>query len=226
MRALLEKLLAPVISFLIANFLRLSFATTRWRASGAQEMYDLVERGAPVIIVCWHQRLMYAPVSWDRNRGEACTLRSMSQAGRISGGVQRRLGFISIAMDEDQPNFNASRKIAKLMKSGVSLGITADGPEGPPRVLKTAVLEWARLTGAPIFMFSFSTKSHWNWKTWDRLMFPLPFTKGVLVHEKWDGQVSRKLTDEQMETLRQKLEEDLNNLTARTDQLVDKEDLF
>lgn len=219
-RALLEKILAPVIAFFIASYLRLAFKTTSWTTSGAQEMYDIVEQGKPVIIVCWHQRLMYAPVSWDRSKGTACTLRSTSQAGRISGGVQRRLGFLSVAMADEDSNFSSSRQVAKLMRQGVTLGITADGPEGPNRILNSAVLEWSRLSGAPIFMFSFATKGQWLWNTWDKLMFPKPFTKGVLVHKRWDHAVPRKVTPEELETLRRQLEDDLNALTAETDKTI------
>ena len=212
--------LVTVIAWLIAKYLRFCWRTTRWDREGRKAVEKAVAENDSVIIVCWHQRLMYAPVSWDHKLGRACTLRAVSHAGRISGAVQKQLGLISVPMFDDQSNMAASRKIAKLMRDGVTLGITADGPEGPDRQLKSATLEWARLTQKPVFLFAFATQKHSKWNTWDKLMFPKPFNKGVLIHRQWDKTVPRKPSKEEMEALRQTLENDLNALTDDVDRRV------
>lgn len=209
------------LTWAIARYLKFCFSTTRWHKEGLDEMHATLSSGQPVIIVCWHQRLIFAPVSWDHSKGKACTLRAISHSGRVSGGVQERLGLISIPMQDGASNLNASRKIARMMKEGISLGITADGPEGPPQELKTAVLEWARLTRAPIFMFSFSVKKFSHWDTWDKMVFPKPFNQGVLLFRKWEGVVPRKPNPTEMEELRKRLEGDLDALTEQSDQKRD-----
>lgn len=128
--------------------------------------------------------------------------------------------MIPVKMHDEASNLSGSRKIAKLMKDGVSLGITADGPEGPNRVFNGAGLEWARLTGKPIYLFAFSTRGHWLWNSWDKLMFPRPFTRGVMIYERWDKSVPRKPKGDEMETLRKALEQDLDALTAQADAVV------
>lgn len=215
-----SKALLNSVTWIIAAYLKFTLRTTKWKKDGFEELHDCLNSGEPVIIICWHQRLIYAPLSWDHSKGQVATLRSASRAGVVSGGVQERLGMIPIEMHDDATNLSGSRKVAKLMKDGVSLGITADGPEGPAKVFNGAGLEWARLAGKPIFLFAFSTKGHSIWNTWDSLMFPKPFTKGVMLYERWEGIVPRKPDDGEMEALRLKLERDLNAITDRADEMV------
>jgi len=78
--------------------------------------------------------------------------------------------------------------------------VAADGPRGPARALKTVPLEWARATGKPIVLVTFSVKRFWTWGTWDALMFPWPFNRGRMAYELWDQDVPRRFTPEQLET--------------------------
>ena len=208
------------VTWTIATYLKFTFRTTKWEKRGFEALHAHVATGEPVIIICWHQRLIHAPMSWDHSKGKAATLRSASRAGVVSAGVQERLGMIPIEMHDDASNMAGSRKIAKLMKSGVTLGITADGPEGPARIFNGAGLEWARLTGKPIYLFASSTRRRSFWNTWDKLMVPKPFTRGVMLYQKWDGVVPRKPEAGEMEALRQKLEVDLNALTSDADAIM------
>ncbi len=208
------------VTWTIAAYLKFTFRTTKWRKIGFEGLHATLETGEPVVIICWHQRLIHAPMSWDQSKGKAATLRSASRAGVVSAGVQERLGMIPIEMHDEASNLASSRKIAKLMKQGVTLGVTGDGPEGPARIFNGAGLEWARLSGKPIYLFASSTKRHTLLKTWDRLMFPKPFTRGVMLYQKWEGEVPRKPQTGEMEALGRKLQEDLNALTAKADDLI------
>jgi len=205
------------VTWSLASYLKLAFRTTKWTKIGFDDLSETLDAGEPVIIICWHQRLVYAPLSWDHSKGQAATLRSASRAGLVSAGIQERLGMLPVKMHDDTSNLSGSRKVAKLMKKGVTLGITADGPEGPARVFNGAGLEWARLTGKPIYLFAFATKGHRLWNTWDKLMFPRPFTKGVMIYKRWDKAVPRKPSGDEMEALRAALEADLNAITAQAD---------
>ncbi len=212
--------LTGMLAAFIAAYVRMSFRTTKWERIGFEGLHQTLAGGEPVIIICWHQRLVYAPVSWDHSKGKAATLRSASHAGRVSGQVQERLGMIPVPMADDGSNVAGSLKIAKLMKSGVTLGITADGPEGPNRIFNGAALEWARMTGKPVYLFAFATKGYWKLKSWDQMHVPRPFTRGAMIYEKWETRVPRRPKEGEMEALRKKLQSDLNDLTSRVDEIV------
>lgn len=208
------------VTWTIAAYLKFTFKTTKWQKIGFDVLHKSLETGKPVVIICWHQRLVHAPMSWDASKGQAATLRSASRAGVVSAGVQERLGMIPIEMHDDASNLASSRKIAKLMKTGVTLGVTADGPVGPARIFNGAGLEWARLSGAPIYLFASSTQRHRLLNTWDRMLLPKPFTSGVMLYRKWDAEVPRKPQEGEMEALKLKLQEDLNALTDEADQRI------
>ena len=214
-----SKTLLNCVTWLIAAYVKLAHRTTTWTKLGFEER-DTALKTSPVIILCWHERLVYAPLSWDHTGGPVCTLRSASRAGVVSAGVQERMGMIPVRMHDEDSNLASSRKIAKLMNAGTSLGVTGDGPEGPARVLNMAALEWARLTGKPIFLFAYATKAHRRWNTWDHMIAPRPFTKGVMAYRKWDGTVPRRPAPGEMEALRNRLEADLSAFTQDTDDAV------
>ncbi len=214
-----SKALFDCVTWIIGTYVNFAFRTTKWQRIGFEALADTVATQGPVIVVCWHQRLINAPLSWDDAQGTVATLISKSRAGKIASGVQVRLGMIPINMHDDASNLSSSLKVAKMVKSGVTLGITADGPEGPARICNGAVLEWARLTSKPIYLFTYATKGHWLLDTWDKMMVPRPFTKGVMMYQRWDGEVPRKPTETQMQELAAKMTRDLDQMTAEADQL-------
>jgi lysophospholipid acyltransferase (LPLAT)-like uncharacterized protein len=185
-------LLAAILSAVLAVYLRLCFATTRWQRQGLDDLaLDL--RDGPIILVLWHSRLMFGPSAWPRPLADLYTLRESSPAGRLSSETQSRLGMKPVMMTQIASNFAASRQILRLIRGGNSLGMTADGPLGPARKAKQAPLEWARATGRPVYLFAWSARRSFRLKTWDRMMIPLPFTRGVYGYRRWPVAVARKL---------------------------------
>ena len=55
--------------------------------------------------------------------------------------------------------------------------------------------------------------------TWDHMMLPLPFTRGVLICREWAETVPRKADPEQTESLRRALESALDTVTDEADAL-------
>lgn len=53
---------------------------------------------------------------------------------------------------------------------------TPDGPRGPRYKMKPGIVLAARESNAAIIPFSWSAKSYWTLKTWDKFMLPKPFT--------------------------------------------------
>ncbi|MFT4960797.1 MAG: lysophospholipid acyltransferase (LPLAT)-like uncharacterized protein, partial [Paracoccaceae bacterium] len=103
---------------------------------------------------------------------------------------------------------------------GYSIGIATDGPSGPARVASTVPLVWARASGCRVFTLSFSARKVIQFPTWDKMMLPAPWTKGVLMCREWSETVPRKITDAQTEVLRLKLEQALNDVTDASDRAI------
>jgi lysophospholipid acyltransferase (LPLAT)-like uncharacterized protein len=183
--------LAWFLGGIVALWLRFCHATTRWERQGDEDLIAALREG-PVIVILWHESVMMGPPLWLKAFGKGAILRDTSPAGRLSGGVQRHFGMIPFEMAATAAGITVLRDVLRLVKSGVSLGITADGPKGPARVVKDAPLDWIKATGLPVFTFAYAMSHSRRASTWDRMQVALPFGRGMCIFRKWQGEVPRR----------------------------------
>lgn len=205
----------------MANYLRFCYATTKWQSTGFDDIENALQEG-PVIIVSWHSRLMYSGLHWNKKWGRIKPLHDKAPAGRLAGGTLKQLGLEPIAMSAAKSNLTISRTVLREIHSGVSVGMAADGPLGPSRICKPHPIGWARSSGRPIFVYAWSTRNAKRLNTWDKLMFPLPFSKGAYSYVRWEKEVPRKLDAEGFDALCTNLADHLDAVTGRTDDLAEK----
>ncbi|WP_380055377.1 lysophospholipid acyltransferase family protein [Falsihalocynthiibacter sp. SS001] len=216
-----SRFVTRLVAKTLANYVRFVWSTTHWTSEGFDEMREALKDG-PIIVVLWHQRLLMAPYLFDLSAGRICSLTSTAKGGRMAGMVQQEFGFETIPMPKGQGGFAMSREVLRKMKDGVSVGIAVDGTNGPARVAKTAPLLWARSSGRPVFVAAFATKRHSIMaSSWDQAMLAWPFNKGVRVCQRWEHEVPRKVSDDELESLRQKLEASLDEVTERVDNILE-----
>lgn len=208
----------------IANYIRLVHRNTRWQRIGYEELDQLAEQGEPVIVVLWHQRLAQSPYFFPLDKGRICSITSSARAGSMVGRVQKLFGMDTIAMASKARHVALSRQVLGKMKQGISIGIAADGPRGPERVLSTVPLVWARTSGKRVFGITFSAKHGREAGTWDHLLMPRPWgNEGVFLCREWTETVPRKASEDEIETLRLSLEQHMNDITAEADRMVGRE---
>ncbi|MEO1108886.1 MAG: DUF374 domain-containing protein [Pseudomonadota bacterium] len=209
----------------IASYIRMVNRNTRWQRIGYEELDQLAEQGEPVIVVLWHQRLAQSPYFFPLDKGEICSITSSARAGSMVGRVQKLFGMDTIAMtSKNANNIAVSREVIGKIKRGISIGIAADGPRGPERVLSTVPLVWARTSGKRVFGITFSAKHGREAGTWDRLLMPRPWrNEGVFLCREWTETVPRKASEEEIEALRLSLEQHMNDITAEADRMVGRE---
>jgi lysophospholipid acyltransferase (LPLAT)-like uncharacterized protein len=208
------------VTAVLAGYIRFAHRTSRWTRTGFEPMDDALRAGDPVIVALWHQRLMMSPYLFNVSLGKICTLTSSARAGRMAGQVQMRFGFGTIAMSSHKRHVALSREVLTRIRDGYSIGIATDGPRGPARVASTVPLVWARASGCRVFVVAFSARRVIELPTWDRMMLPAPFTRGVLMCREWEEEVPRKASEDEIEALRQKLESALDDITDAADDAV------
>nr|WP_256368176.1 MULTISPECIES: DUF374 domain-containing protein [unclassified Ruegeria] len=165
-----------------------------------------------------------SPYFFPLDKGRICSITSSARAGSMVGRVQKLFGMDTIAMASKTRHVALSRQVLGKMKQGISIGIAADGPRGPERVLSTVPLVWARTSGKRVFGITFSTKHGREAGTWDHLLMPRPWrNEGVFLCREWTETVPRKASEEEIETLRLSLEQHMNDITAEADRMVGRE---
>ena len=187
--------------------------TTRWDHAGLTELQADLSKG-PVLLVIWHQCALMAPVHWPAADGQLSSIHASSPIARVSGAMQRLCGLLPMQLSKDQSNVRAARMLLGRVREGVSIGLAADGPLGPALEVKDAPLVWAEKTGLPVYTYAFATKRHRRLNVWDRMILPLPFSKGAVVFARLAHTAPAR------DDLRRDLEKLLNAGTKKADQMA------
>tara|TARA_R110002051_G_scaffold324964_1_gene424819 strand:+ start:1205 stop:1879 length:675 start_codon:yes stop_codon:yes gene_type:complete len=214
-----SRFLAWLLAGLAGAYLSLCQRTTRWEYRGLEALKaDLAD--GPVLLLMWHGRSLMGPVHWPVDAGPLSSLFDASPIGRVSGALQRRRGLQPMEMSDKMSNLAASRVILKRVREGVSIGMTGDGPLGPALAVKDAPLDWARVMKRPVYGYAFATKRHRILASWDKMMLPLPFTRGAVVFACITVDLPRQPTLEQLEATRDRFKMALDAMNAKADMLA------
>lgn len=176
-----------VACWLVAQYIRLVWATGRWEIKNSATPERLWREGKPFVIAFWHGRLLILPAMWPRS-AKISMLISMHRDGEL---IARAIGYFGHGTvrgsaakpgsDKDKGGVAALRGMLKALKANEYVGITPDGPRGPRMRATDGIVTVARMAGVPIIPCSYSAQSRMVLNTWDRFVLPLPFTRGVII---------------------------------------------
>jgi lysophospholipid acyltransferase (LPLAT)-like uncharacterized protein len=144
-----------------------------------------------MILASWHEHLCMMPAVWAAGRAinpalQLNVLTSRHKDGRLIGDILARLGIgiVHGSSSRNGQDRGGARSVIALLaslKSGSSIGITPDGPRGPRRQSAPGVAQLAALSGCPVLPVAGSSTHRRILGSWDRMILPLPFGRGVLV---------------------------------------------
>lgn len=209
-------------SFVLALYLRFVFLTSRLTVVNGAVLEELRARGEPYIPAFWHGRMIFLTKVFNRFSG-ASVLISNHRDGELIARVLQRMGITAIRGSAARPGkadkggAGAFREMLRRLKiKDAIVGITPDGPRGPRMRAAPGVIRLAEKSGAPIVACTWSGTHCILFKSWDRLMLPLPFGRAIVMMSKpiriHDGQ-----DDAERERARAMLEATLNRLTQACD---------
>lgn len=188
-RLLRQRASQASLAWLIGGYLRLALATTRWTLVGAAHLAPVLE-GRPTIIAFWHERLPLMPALWRHVRrrrvARATVLVSRHNDGQLIGVILAQFGLEvahgSTARDGRERGGAAGlRALLGRLADGSHVAITPDGPRGPRRQAAAGVAQLAALSGAAVLPCAAQLSRRRILRSWDRMVLPLPFGRGVLV---------------------------------------------
>lgn len=216
-RVLRTDLVRRVLCRIVAAYIRLVHATTRWTYVRQAPAHRLWADGKPFIAAFWHGRMLPMPCFWDSDM-TVYMLISEHPDGQLIARTIKHLGFDSIAGSSTRGGSGALRALIRALGDGACIGITPDGPHGPRMRVGEGVIALARLSGAPILPATYATNHQRILGTWDRFALAWPFGRGVLV---WGDAVDvpRDADPDALENARRRLEDSLNAITAEADAL-------
>ena len=205
-----------IVGVLAYGYLKFVGLTTRWQVSGVKEAYKMLEEHGSMIVVGWHGRTLEMPYFWDKSR-PLNALVSPHRDGRIIVNILKKFGIGHVSGSTNKQSTEAAFELMSNLKAGNSIAIIPDGPLGPSMQMSLSPLFYAQKSGKPIIGITYSIAGSFIvTKSWDNMLVPLPFHKGMYaITEPFF--VPEDATREQLEEYRKKLEGILNELTWKLD---------
>jgi lysophospholipid acyltransferase (LPLAT)-like uncharacterized protein len=208
-----------------AWYLRLVWHSNRVTIEPA-DIYETVQM--PAILAMWHGQHFMAPfIKRDDARHRAKVLISRHRDGEINARAAERLGVGTIrGSGAHNGEFHrkggavAFTEMLDALKEGYNVALTADVPK-VARVAGLGVVKLAQHSGRPIYAVASATSRRIELDNWDRSAINLPFGRMAMVA----GEpifVARDADDAALETARQQVENELNRVTARAYDIVDR----
>ena len=170
-------------------YLSLVYATTRWELVGAEHLDAILADSPNAISAFWHERLLMMPMHWRLCRRHAPRLLGTSahvlvsrhNDGRFIGDVVRRFDLKLVHGSSSKGGAVAVISLLRGLGDGDVVAITPDGPRGPRRRAAAGVAQLAMASRLPVLAAGAATTRHIRLNSWDRMMLPLPFGRGVVV---------------------------------------------
>lgn len=162
----------------------------------------------PVIYILWHNRFFCAPPAWQKLCGtsrKAVILTSASHDGDMVAHAMAVFGIGSVRGSSSRRGVAALVGLKRALRDGLDICLTPDGPRGPRYKIQPGVVKLAESSGAPIIPVHVRFASALRFKTWDRFVLPMPFSRvdvtfGEFIH------LDRGMDAETFEAERLKLE--------------------
>jgi lysophospholipid acyltransferase (LPLAT)-like uncharacterized protein len=205
-----------LIARLAAGYIAFVYRTTRWTVLNGHVPDDLARAGKPLIACFWHQRLMMMAPIWRRRRPYNMLI-SAHRDGVLISRTVKHFGINTITGSTSKGAAEALRAMVGYLKKGELVGVTPDGPRGPARKAAQGVAAAAFLAQAPAVTQSYSISRAKFLNSWDRLMVPLPFGKGVVI---WGDPIPPPATRDAMDEFTALLEKRLDEDCAAADRFV------
>ncbi len=215
-----------LMSWLIAQYLRLAYFTTRWSFESWPQCRAVIMGGSPLFVFLWHNRIAAMPLIWKQHPwresgGEKVLTIVVSghRDGRMVSRTMQRFKVEHVAVSSKEKQLTAAKGVLRAVRAGRTVGMTPDGPRGPRMRMKTPAVTLARLAGAHISLIAYSVRRRVVIDSWDRFILPLPFNEGVILWEE-GFEVPKDLDDEATAKLAEEIETALTALTDKADRMM------
>jgi lysophospholipid acyltransferase (LPLAT)-like uncharacterized protein len=205
-----------IIARLAAAYIRLVWRTGSWSYVGREE----AERhfaGRTGLVCFWHGRMIMLARAWPGER-KLNMLISAHRDGRLIARTVGHFGIATVVGSTSRGAAAGLRAMLTKLRVGEACAITPDGPRGPNMRAQLGVASIAKLAGVSVLPVSYSTARAIELGSWDRMLLPLPFGRGVVVCGA-PIDVPTDADDDALERKRLEIEEALNRTTREADRL-------
>ena len=187
-------------------------STLQFEVEGDDPRPAIWSAGQTPIFAIWHNRI-FASTYYMRG-DEIVVLTSKSFDGEYIARFLTKFGFGTVRGSSSRGGVRGMVEMIRLIKAGLPMAFTVDGPRGPRYEVKSGPLVLAKKTGNPIVPFVIECERSWRVKSWDRLQIPKPFSRARVFYTE-PVRVDPTADDEGIEAKRSELQAKLDELVMR-----------
>jgi lysophospholipid acyltransferase (LPLAT)-like uncharacterized protein len=169
---------------LLKGLVRLLWRSYRVEKLIGAEIAERIVTDGKVYAPCyWHQQHVLCTKlmrGWIKRGFKATFLISSSVDGEVPARIARAWGAEVIRGSANQTGTLVLRDMQEAFRRGVSIVVTADGPNGPQHEFKIGTVLMARIAGVPMVPVACAADRAWYLDRWDAFMIPKPFARVVL----------------------------------------------
>jgi lysophospholipid acyltransferase (LPLAT)-like uncharacterized protein len=205
-----------VLPRLVTAYFRLVDLTTR-KLFLNREYEEEICKKRPFTCACFHGTMLF-PV-WHCRRYPGVVMVSRSWDGELIDRCLKRWGYDSTRGSSSRGGKEALWEMIDMMKErNYCSGLAVDAPRGPSRKVKMGIVIVGRETGQPVVPFVSWATRQIQFKSWDRMILPLPFSTIVMAWGK-PTEIPPGLSEDDYERIRQEIE---NKMVEASQQAEDK----
>jgi lysophospholipid acyltransferase (LPLAT)-like uncharacterized protein len=161
----------------------ISYAVKLWKATiRLNVQYDAVEsENRNFIYVFWHQNIFTPTISFPGHEKRFAMV-SPSKDGEMMAAVCNNFGYDVVRGSSNEKSIRSLIQVIRKLNDGYSMGVAADGPQGPIYQVKPGIIYMAMKTGVEIVPIGGAFNRTYEFKkAWDHFLLPYPFSKGASV---------------------------------------------
>lgn len=183
-----------------------------------QEYEEAVCKKRPFSCACFHGTMLF-PVYYCR-RYPGAVMVSRSWDGELIDRCLRYMGYDTTRGSSSQGGKEALDDLVDLLRErNYCSGLAVDAPRGPSRQVKMGIVMIAKRTGQPVVPLVSWATSQIQFKSWDRMILPLPFGTIVMAFGK-PTEVPDSLEPEAYEEYRQRIEAEMHRVSSQAEEKV------
>ncbi|TEY02709.1 lysophospholipid acyltransferase family protein [Campylobacter sp. US33a] len=136
----------------------------------------------PFVILFWHGRLALMPFAFryfEKKGKKAYVMISHHKDGDL---IAKNIEFFKINTirgSSSKGAISALREAFKVLDKKDDVVITPDGPRGPYHGIADGCIALAQKCKVKILLLNYEASAYWEFKSWDRMILPKPFSKIV-----------------------------------------------
>ena len=166
-----------LISMLLRVYLNLILITCKFKIHGEEHLNNALQSGSPIMLPCWHNRLVFLLCFFKTWRHKLWVLSSQHRDSEILASILKSWNFNLVRGSSSHGWFGAIKEITSLLNdSNAILAVTIDGPKGPPLEAKPGALKIALKKQTSVIGMTALSSCFWSLNTWDKLKLPKPFS--------------------------------------------------